>query len=60
MNETARVTVENHLYLQKEQAYKARDGAIKNNRSKEYIQMWEDMGNLYNELFEQVKNMKQK
>lgn len=60
MNETARITVENHLYLQKEQAYKARDGAIKNGRSKEYIQMWEDMGNLYNELFEQVKNMKQK
>ena len=60
MNETARVTVENHLYLQKEQAYKARDGVIKNNRSKEYIQMWEDMGDLYNKLFEQVKNMKQK
>ena len=58
MNEIARVTVENHLYIQREEAWKERDGAIKNGRNKEYIQMWDDIGNLYDELLKQVENMK--
>ena len=58
MNEIARVTVENHLYIKREEAWKARDGAIKNGRNKEYIQMWDDIGNLYDELLKQVENMK--
>ena len=58
MNEVARVTVENHLYLQREQARKSKEGAIKNGRSKEYIEMYSDMEKLYDELFKQVEKMK--
>ena len=58
MNEIARATVENLLFLKREEAWKARDGAIKNGRTEQYIQMWNDIGNLYDELFKQVENMK--
>ena len=58
MNEIARVTVENHLFVERNKAWKARDGAIKRGRTEQYIQMWDDIGKLYDELFKQVESMK--
>lgn len=58
MNEIARATVENHLFVQRNQAQRARDGAIEKGRSHQYIQMWDDMAKLYDELFKQIESMK--
>ena len=58
MNEIARATVENRLFVERNKAREARDGAIKRGKTEQYIQMWDDIGKLYDELFKQVESMK--
>ena len=57
MNRVARATVECHLYVQRDDAWKARDGAIEKGDTKEHIQIWDDIGKLYDELLKQVEQM---
>ena len=58
MNEQARITVENHLYIKAREAQSAREKAIEGHMSKQYVQMWEDIWSLYHTLYKQVENMR--
>ena len=57
MHRVAKATVENLLYLRREESRRAKEGAIKKGDTEEHIQIWSDMENLYDELLKQVEQM---
>ena len=57
MNKIAKATVENHLFVNKHRAWKARDKAISEDMDAAYIQLLDDMGHLYDILLKEVENM---
>ena len=57
MHKVAKATVENLLYLRREQSRRAKEGAIEKGDTEEHIQIWSDMESLYDELLKQVEQI---
>lgn len=57
MNKIAKATVENHLFVKRNNVWKARDKAISEGMDAAYIQLWDDMGHLYDILLKEMENM---
>lgn len=55
MNKVAIATVENLLYLKREENRRAKEGAIKKGDTEEHIQIWSDMEKLYDMLLKQME-----